>query len=465
MENRSPIRFVAVAALLAAIVGVAALTLLGGEGYRVNVRLVNASQLVKGNLVTVAGERVGSVEDIRLSDDGLAEVELSVDEEYAPLRAGSRAVVRQASLSGVANRYVDLQLGGAKGGEIGDGGTIPAIDTQGNVDIDQLFNIFDPVARTAVARSIRLFRDFNRGREEQAGQALRYLSPALASSSRLFAELNRNRRDFERFITQTGRLTTDLAARDDDLAGLISNLSTTMNALAAERDDLGRGVELLPDTMRRANTTFVNLRATLDDLDPLVEASRPALRAARPLLGELRPFAAAVGPTARDLSRTIRQEGPDNDLVELLREAPRLDRVLNEPGRRNGAVRRGANPEIQQALRDATPQFGFFRPYSMDLIGWFDDFSHSGVYDALGGFSRAGLQLNQFTFTPTAENTVVPVPAALREQLTLGTLRIRTNRCPGSVERTAPDGSNPYIPTQDFNCDRRQQPQGETAGP
>ena len=32
------------------------------------------------------------------------------DDDYAPLRRGTRAIVRQASLSGVANRYVDLQL-------------------------------------------------------------------------------------------------------------------------------------------------------------------------------------------------------------------------------------------------------------------------------------------------------------------------------------------------------------------
>jgi phospholipid/cholesterol/gamma-HCH transport system substrate-binding protein len=466
MEERSWIRIVVVAALLAAIVGVAAVALLGGEGYRVTARLTNASQLVKGNLVTVAGEKVGSVEDIRLADDGLAEIELAIDGEYAPLRQGTRAIIRQLSLSGVANRYVDLQLGGATGPELDDGDTIPAIDTQSNVDLDALFNTFDPVARTAVARSIRLFRDFNRGNEEAAGEALRYLSPALASSSRLFAEINRNRRDFERFVTATGRLTSDIGSRDDDVAGLISNLSTTMQALASERDDLGRGLELLPDTLRRANTTFVNLRASLDDLDPLVETSKPAVRALRPLLGELRPFSRDVVPTARALSNIVRQPNPGNDLVELFRELPKFDEILNQTKERNGAQRRGANPEITQALTDSVPQFAFFRPYSTDLIGWFDDFSHSGVYDALGGFSRAGLQLNQFTVTPTLENALLPVPPALRESVTFGQLRLnRNNRCPGSAERPAPDGSNPYIPTQDFNCDRRQQPQGETAGP
>ena len=32
------------------------------------------------------------------------------DDRYKPLREGTEALVRQASLSGVANRYIDLQL-------------------------------------------------------------------------------------------------------------------------------------------------------------------------------------------------------------------------------------------------------------------------------------------------------------------------------------------------------------------
>ena len=82
----------------------------GGGGYQVTARFENASQLVKGNLVQVSGVPAGKVEDIKLTPDGQAEITLSVDDEYAPLRRGTLATVRQASLSGVANRYVDLRL-------------------------------------------------------------------------------------------------------------------------------------------------------------------------------------------------------------------------------------------------------------------------------------------------------------------------------------------------------------------
>jgi phospholipid/cholesterol/gamma-HCH transport system substrate-binding protein len=321
--------------------------------------------------------------------------------------------------------------------------------------------MFDPKTRSATKQTIRFLRDVNRGREARANTAIQYLNPALSASSRLFAELDRNKRDFQRFIVATSGLVTDVSARDDDLAGLVTNLGTTMSALASERADLGTSVQLLPQFLRRANTTFVNLRAALDDLDPLVNVAKPIVRRElRPLFAVLRPFAAAAEPTVRDLSKTIRRPGAGNDLVELLRAQPAVDKIANQTAERNGASRPGAFNVTQQALQGAAPQLSFLRPYSPELVGWFDDFSSSGAYDALGSFSRAGLELNQFTLLPTLD-AILPVPPALRDALAGATLSTgRNNRCPGSLERPAPDGSNIYLPTPDFNCDPKQVPIG-----
>jgi phospholipid/cholesterol/gamma-HCH transport system substrate-binding protein len=450
--------------LALALLAVVVVALLGGESYEVRAKFVNASQLVKGNEVTVAGERVGTVSDIELTDDGQALVTLKVSGDAVPLRRGTRAVVKQRSLSGVANRFVDLQLGDAKGEDLASGATIEAADTQSAVDLDQVFNTFDEPTRRGVQGTIRFFGDAQRGSEDDAREALRYLDPALASSSALFAELNRDRRDLERFIVQTGRLTTDIAARDDDLAGLVQNLGTTMTALADRRDQLGQAIDTLPQFLRRSNTTFVNLRATLDDLDPVVEQARPVVRDdLRRLLAALRPLARDARPTVRDLSRTIRTPGADNDLVELLDRQPAVDAVANDTAERNGARRPGAFPSMQAASKRSLPPLNYLRAYAPDLMAWFDDFSRSGVYDAYGGFSRAGLALNQFTLGPalaTVQN-LLPIPLNLRDRLDFGGLVSgRNNRCPGSAERAAPDGSNPYKP-EGIDCDPTQVPVGK----
>ena len=180
----------------------------------------------------------------------------------------------------------------------------------------------------------------------------------------------------------------------------------------------------------------------------------------RPLFAQLRPFAAGAAPTLRDLSRTIRQPGAANDLVELLQTQPAVDAIANQTADRNGTSRPGAFAALQAASQGSSPQMAYFRPYSVDVAGWFDDFGASGAYDALGSFSRSGLGLNQFTVDPTL-NALLPVPAALRPLLQSGSVQSgRNNRCPGSNERRAADGSNFYKPTPDYNCDATEVPIG-----
>ena len=95
-------RVAAVGALIAAVVLVALVLFGGGSGgYTVKARFLNAGQLVKGNPVQVGGVPVGSVKGIQITDDGHAEIKLSIDGDHAPLRRGTRAEIRQFSQSGL----------------------------------------------------------------------------------------------------------------------------------------------------------------------------------------------------------------------------------------------------------------------------------------------------------------------------------------------------------------------------
>ena len=71
--------------------------------------------------------------------------------------------------------------------------------------------------------------------------------------------------------------------------------------------------------MALADTTFVNLRNALDDLKPLVDATRPVAPKLQQLLVQLRPLASDAVPTVRDLSNIVSRPGADNDLTELTR--------------------------------------------------------------------------------------------------------------------------------------------------
>src|SRR3712207_2370506 len=122
-------RVAALGALLLAVALVVVLLFGRGDGYTAKLLTENASQLVKGDLVQVAGTPVGKVTSIKLTPNGQAVIGITVSDDYAPLRQGVRAVIRQASLSGIANRYIDLQQGSGTGAKIPSGATLPATTT------------------------------------------------------------------------------------------------------------------------------------------------------------------------------------------------------------------------------------------------------------------------------------------------------------------------------------------------
>jgi phospholipid/cholesterol/gamma-HCH transport system substrate-binding protein len=235
--------------------------------------------------------------------------------------------------------------------------------------------------------------------------------------------LTRDNRLLTRFLVDSGTLVNTLASRRDDLTGVVRNLNTTFGALGSQQSALAESVERLPPFLRRANTTFVNLRAALDDVDPLVDAAKPVAKRLGPFLHEARPFAADAAPTVRDLSRTISSPGKTNDLIELIDSFPPLSRVALDNQNVNGASRPGAFPQTTTALTAATPTIAFARPYTPDFVGWLDDFSTTGAYDALGGFSRAWINLSELLYGP-------------------GPKTKQYRRCPGANEMPATDGSN-----------------------
>jgi phospholipid/cholesterol/gamma-HCH transport system substrate-binding protein len=419
-------RALVLALVLLAVVVVAVLLFRGDGGYTVTAEFVNAGQLVKGNEVKAGGVSVGSVKSIDVTQTGTAKVEIGIDDsDYQPLRQGTQVTIKQASLSGIANRYVDLKLGPANGEEIDDGGVIGPDQTATAVELDQIFDLFDDRTRTGLQDFFKGSAAMLHGRGKELQEGVHYLNPALSTGARLFQELTRDEALLERFLVDSGTLVHTLAERRGDLTGVVGNLNATFGALGRQQDALAESVDRLPPFMRRANTTFVNLRSALDDVDPFVDAAKPAARRLGPFLDQARLFVRDGEPTIRDLSRTIGQPGPRNDLIELIRSFPPLAREAMDTHRVNGADRRGAFPETTDALNAAAPTIAFGRPYTPDFVGWMDDFSTTGAYDAIGGFSRAWINLSEILYGPGPK---------LRQ----------FRRCPGADEEAAADASNVF---------------------
>ncbi|MBV9196289.1 MAG: MCE family protein [Solirubrobacterales bacterium] len=468
-------RIAALSAVGLALVAVIAIVLSAGSTYQVKAIFQNASQLVTGNQVQVAGNSIGSVSNIALTPNGQAELTLSIDDSsYSPLREGTLATVRLTSLSGIANRYVDLRLGPSGAPAIPSGGTIGTTNTTSAVDLDELFNTLDAPTRKGLQNVIQGSASQYQGQGQQMQAAWQYLNPAVVSSAVLFSELNRDTGKFTNFLVQSSNLVSDLSQRSSDLSGLVANLGATTQALAAQRGALGESIQRLPGVMALADTTFVNLRQALDRLTPLVDAAKPVAPKLQKLLTQLRPLAIASVPTVRDLANIVSRPGAGNDLTELTRLGVPLAAVACGSAvgagsctgtlAANGRQRLGALPQSTIALNDSTPELATARPYAVDLTGWFEGYAHPGVIDANGSTSRIAPVIALSAVDNEGVSTTVPsgVAGFLAQflgtgapgghpLLTLG----QGDRCPGSMER-----GGLWYPEPGFPCNPSEVPTG-----
>ena len=426
------------------------LLVLGGGGHEYTLIFQNAGQLVKGDNVDVGGEPVGSVKSIELTSDNRAAVKISVDEPYAPLHEGTQAVIRLTSLSGIANRYVSITPGPNSNPKLGDGATLPETQTTTPVDIDQLFNTLTPKARRDLTGVIKGFATSLHGKGEQSAQATKYFNPLLSSARRLVDQATADEGALTDFIVSSSRTVTVIAGRRADLADLVGNANATTGAIASENRALSQALALLPTTLKRGNSTFVNLRATLDDLDPLVAASKPATKRLAPFLRELRPLVHDAKPTIQDLSTLVHRPGANNDLVDATRKLPGFQRAASPTFR-----------DSRQALQKSEPVLEFIRPYTPELVGWFRDFGVGAAnYDANGHYARIQPIFNAFQFRdlPTGGSTLVPLPVSQRLD---GLQQYMLRRCPGMASQPPQDHSAPYRDSGgNLDCDPSETPPG-----
>jgi phospholipid/cholesterol/gamma-HCH transport system substrate-binding protein len=428
---------------------VAWLLLRGDGGTTYKLRFENAGQLVRDDDVQIGGRRVGSVRKIELTDDNQAEITIKVQDGYAPLHEGTTALIRATSLSGIANRYIALTPGPNSNRKLPDGAQLGTDETTSIVDLDQLFDTLDPKTRASLQGFIQGSAQWYDNRGRQANAATKYFNPAISQTDALVNELAGNQQTLNAFLRNSSKTVGAIAERRNDLANLVSNANATATAIGDENASLDQALAVLPGTLRKANTTFVNLRATLDDLDVLVSASKPATKDLARFLRELRPLVHDAGPTIADLRTLVHRGGAGNDLTDLVQKAPALERAA-KPAFANSI----------QALQKSTPVLKTFRPYTPDFIGWVRDFGQGASnYDANGHFARIQPIFNAYSFTPSASGgTLTPIPPSQRLD---GLQTHVVKRCPGMASQAASDGSSPF---RDFDgsldCDPGLTPPG-----
>jgi len=233
----------------------------------------DATGVVDGDDVRIAGVAVGSVQGVEIHDTDKALVTFTVDSD-TQLTESTQAAVRYRNL--VGQRYIDLSQGVGGGGILEEGDTIPLEQTQPALDLTVLFNGFKPLFEA--------------------------LSPA--DVNRLAYEIitvfQGEGGTLESLLAHTASVTSTLASRDKVIGALIDNLNDVMVTLGNRDEELS---ELL-----------IQFRRFVSGLSRDREA----------ILGSLESISDLAVETA-DLTSGIR-EPVTRDLEELRKVAGTLDR-------------------------------------------------------------------------------------------------------------------------------------------
>ena len=204
--------------------------------------------------VQVADVRVGSIAEIKLTDDFKARVKLRLNDGVRIPKA-STALVRTTSLLG--EKFIELRPTGdpGTGPFLGDGDVIGQTAEAPELEFiaEEAVTVLGAVSGDDLAAVIRTGAEGFGGRQEELGNLLSDLS----TISRTLAERSSA---ITAIIDGLDRATVTLADGSDDIAEMLGNLATTTQVLA--------------DNRQRAITALDRISALVDNQNRLLDRYR-----------------------------------------------------------------------------------------------------------------------------------------------------------------------------------------------
>ena len=276
----------------------------GGDpsGYRVDVVFDNARGLIPGQLVEVAGGRVGKVDEVSVTEDFKARISLVVDERFAPFREDATCTIRPQGL--IAENYVQCDPGRPDAPELeGDPPTVGVERTSQPVSLTDLFEIWNVPTRDRLAVLLSELGMSTAARGEDLNEMLRRVNPALERARQVISLLRRQRDDLLGAIDSSDAALAELVGHRDSARRLVRRAASVLTVTGRRSGEIAEATHRLPGLLRDARPALTSLDAVAERGIPLLAALNrsaptvlalthdgPALaRAARPTLAKIAP--------------------------------------------------------------------------------------------------------------------------------------------------------------------------------
>ena len=313
------------------------------------VRFLNGENLVTGNEIRSGGFRVGVVEDmkpVQLSKGVTgAELKLKLDKSIGKIPADSIWRIRPRSALGL--KYVELTEGHSKQA-FKDGDTVPVERTKVNVDIDEVFKMFDSRTRRASQENLQGFGDTFAGRGAAVGRTVEELPRLFGHLQPVMRNLSDPKTDLPDFFKELG-----------DAARIVAPISKTNSRLFTTMADTWEAVARDPEALRE----FISKQP------PTMDVGIQSFRVQRPFLAHLTAFSNDFSGATHELRGALPDVNPALEIgTRVQRRAPAMNRrlkgvfaairYLTSAPTTNAAIR-----AIGATVTTLNPQIRFYGPY------------------------------------------------------------------------------------------------------
>jgi phospholipid/cholesterol/gamma-HCH transport system substrate-binding protein len=322
--------------------------------YELKAVFADAQNMSTRSPVRIAGVEVGQVTNVeKYSDDSdLTVVTMEIKDDGLPIHEDAELKIRpRIFLEG--NFFVELDPGTSSEPDFDSGDTVPASQTSGSVQLDEILTSLQSDTRADLQKLLQGYGDALDGpplpgedadqlpmtQGETAAESLNDSLDTAADALRGIsivndAALGTELHDLSDLVISTSKVSETLAAREEQLKDFVTNFNRTVAAFAAEQDNLQQTIHLLPEVLEQANPALDSLNAAFPPTRAFARAILPGIRetpatiqAAFPWIdqvralvspAELQGLANDLRPAVDDLARLT------DDTVQLL---PKVDDV------------------------------------------------------------------------------------------------------------------------------------------
>lgn len=397
----------------------------------------DASPLVSGNVVKAAGVDVGTVSDIEL-ENGRAHVVLELERAVLPLHEDVKATITTQDLLG--ERFVSLDRGSPDAPEMKEPMVINDDHTERVVALQDVLNSVDTPTSVALASLVTEAGEGLKGRGKAVDRAIAALGPAMTQTRDLAAILAEQNQLLTSLVDNVQPVAASLGKdHGRNLDHLVDSATTSLSAVAAEREHVRSSLERLPQTMSSARKTLAQLAGVAGSATDTLASLRPVTDDLGDISGELQRFADAADPALASLPKVLDRAD------ELLAKAKPVVRVLRPTAQDLVPTAAAANQLSSGAVsgQNLTNLMEFVKGWSMA----------TSDYDAISHYFKAMVPLSPNALGDTASGLLpalpdeilhgLPVPSAPEVPLPGRHGKTGPENAPAKPGRASPGGEKP----------------------